>query len=86
MTRPSHLLSSTCWPFLSGLLLAGGLVPRDSLTTLLALIITGVWAVVALVSLYTKEYAPLGAITPVMLLVAGFLFGYRTGGHDGDQR
>lgn len=55
---------------------------RERLVTIFAIGVGAVWAIVTLVSLYTKEYTPLTAITPVMLIVAGFLFGYR-GGRNG---
>ncbi len=54
---------------------------RDDLTTILALLVGAVWAIVAVASLLTKEYAALTAVTPVMLVVAGFLFGVK--GHYG---
>jgi hypothetical protein len=48
---------------------------REQLTTVLALIISFVWSVVAIASLVIKEYTALTVVTPVMLIVAGFLFG-----------
>ena len=53
---------------------------RDNLTTILALIVATVWAIVAISSLVIQEYSALTAVTPVMLVVAGFLFGVK-GGH-----
>lgn len=50
---------------------------RDLLTTVLAYIISLVWATVALASLVIKEYTALTVVTPVMLVVAGFLFGLK---------
>jgi hypothetical protein len=50
---------------------------RDPLTTALALIISVVWATIALASIVIREYAALTIVTPVMLVVAGFLFGLR---------
>ena len=47
------------------------------LTTVLALIISGVWATVALASLLIREYTALTIVTPVMLMVSGFLFGLK---------
>jgi len=52
---------------------------KDNLTTLLALVVAGVWATVAIASLIIQEYAALTAVTPVMLVVAGFLFGVKGG-------
>jgi hypothetical protein len=51
---------------------------HERLTAYFAVVVLSVWAVVALVSLYTESYTALTAITPVMLIVAGFLFGYRS--------
>lgn len=50
---------------------------RDLLTTVLALIISLVWATVALSSLVIHEYTALTVVTPVMLVVSGFLFGLK---------
>jgi len=50
---------------------------RDTLTTILALMISGVWSIVALTSLIIRDYTALTVVTPVMLVVAGFLFGFR---------
>jgi hypothetical protein len=52
---------------------------RERLTTYFAIGVGAIWAVVTLISLYTKSYTALTAITPVMLIVTGFLFGYRGG-------
>jgi hypothetical protein len=52
----------------------------ERLTTLFAIGVGLVWAIVALASLYTEHYTALTAITPVMLIVTGFLFGYRKNG------
>jgi hypothetical protein len=53
-------------------------VSRDQLTTVLAIVVATVWAVAALTATLTGETPVLAAITPVMLVVAGFLFGYRS--------
>ena len=50
---------------------------RDLLTTVLALIVSLVWATVALASLIIKQYTALTVVTPVMLVVASFLFGLK---------
>jgi hypothetical protein len=47
-------------------------VNRETATTILAFVVSGVWAIVALASLYLKDYTALGIVTPVMLIVAGF--------------
>lgn len=31
----------------------------------------------ALATLFTKDYTALGAVTPVMMIVVGFLFGFK---------
>lgn len=42
----------------------------------LAFGISGIWAVVTIASMLAKDYTALEVITPVMLIVAGFAFGY----------
>lgn len=61
---------------------------RDGLATIIALAISVVWATVALASIFTREYTPLSIVTPVMLIVAGFMFGLRVtkGNGDGDKK
>ena len=54
-----------------------GVMGREQLTTVMALIVSGVWAIVAIASLLIKEYTALTVVTPVMLIVAGFLFGVK---------
>ena len=50
---------------------------RDLLSTVLALTISFVWATVAIASLFIHEYTALTIVTPVMLVVSGFLFGLK---------
>lgn len=50
---------------------------RDLLASVLALIVSFVWATVALASLFIHEYTALTIVTPVMLIVSGFLFGIK---------
>jgi len=50
---------------------------RDLLTTVIALAVCAVWSIVAVTSLITQEYTPLTVVTPVMLIVSGFLFGLK---------
>jgi hypothetical protein len=59
---------------------------HDQFTALFALGVGLVWAIVALASLYTEQYTALTAITPVMLIVTGFLFGYRKNGSSREGR
>lgn len=46
--------------------------------TALTLIVSTVWAVTTLASVVTGKYGTLEAVTPVMTIVAGFLFSART--------
>ncbi len=41
----------------------------------IAVIITAVWATTWLIALYRNDYSGAVALTPIMLLVVGFLFG-----------
>lgn len=49
------------------------------LRTYLAILVAAIWGIVVIVSLFTQQYTVLGAITPVMLVVAGWLFVKRNG-------
>lgn len=51
----------------------------QALITLVAIAVTFVWAVVTLASLLLQEYTALSIVTPVMLIVTGFLFAVRRG-------
>lgn len=59
---------------------------RETLTTILAIVVALVWAITALFSIVIKDYTGLTIVTPVMLLVAGFLFGYKGGMGNGTAR
>ena len=59
------------------------MMSKDTLTTILALMIALVWSIVAISSVITKDFNSIAIITPVMLIVAGFLFGYKRG-NDGN--
>jgi len=59
---------------------------RDTLTTILALLISVVWSATALVGLLIQQYTALTIVTPVMLIVAGFLFGLRVTKDNGVER
>lgn len=48
---------------------------KDTVVITLALSITSVWSIAALASIITHDYSALSIVTPVMLIVAGFLFG-----------
>lgn len=56
------------------------MIGKETLTTILALLVAVVWSVVAIASVITAQYNSLAIITPVMLIVAGFLFGYKRNG------
>jgi hypothetical protein len=58
-------------------------VNRDELVYIIALVVAGVWAIVSLVSLFLKDYTGLTIVTPVMVIVAGFLFGFKKNGNGG---
>jgi ATP/ADP translocase len=51
-----------------------------SMRTFIAGSVVCVWIITALASVITKDYTSLGAVTPVMMIVAGFLFGSRSNG------
>ena len=54
---------------------------RDRLIYIIALTVAAVWAVVSLVSLLIEDYTGLTIVTPVMVIVAGFLFGIKRNGN-----
>jgi hypothetical protein len=56
------------------------IVGSDRLRVVIAITIGGVWAVVTLASLATGAYTPLTVTTPVMLVMAGFLFSSKKNG------
>jgi hypothetical protein len=60
-------------------------MPRERLITVLALMISAVWSIVAIASLLIKEYTALTVVTPVMLIVAGFLFGVKAASNNGKK-
>ena len=47
----------------------------SSVSAFIALLVGGVWAVVALASIYTRDYTALTITTPVMVAVIGVIFG-----------
>lgn len=52
-------------------------VASERIRTGIALLVAGVWAITALSTLVTQNYTALGAVTPVMMVVVGFLYGFR---------
>lgn len=55
---------------------------REYLIAIIALIVAGVWAVVALASLLIEDYTGLTIVTPIMGIVSAFLFGLKKNGKD----
>jgi hypothetical protein len=53
--------------------------PGPRLVAGVAIVITGVWGLVGLVGLFTGDYTALLAVTPIMALNAGYLFGMKGG-------
>jgi ATP/ADP translocase len=49
-----------------------------SMRNIIAGAVVGVWSITALASIITSDYTSLGAVTPVMMIVSGFLFGSRS--------
>lgn len=49
----------------------------DHLQTIIAIMVAVVWAAAGLASVITQEYKTLEVVTPVMMIVTGFLFGYQ---------
>lgn len=51
---------------------------KFTIRDLIAIAVVSVWTITALTSVLTKNFTSLGAVTPVMMIVAGFLFGTRS--------
>lgn len=51
---------------------------RERLAQRLAIFIAAVWAIVIIASIVTGDSTLAAAVTPVMLIVAGFVFGFTT--------
>jgi len=52
-------------------------VRSDSLRTIIALAVAFCWVVAVMSSVITQQYKTLEVVTPVMMVVTGFLFGYQ---------
>lgn len=50
---------------------------NDALRKWAAIVIIAIWSIAAIVALVTADVLVLGAVTPVMMFVVGFLFGFR---------
>jgi hypothetical protein len=46
----------------------------NSIRVLVAIVVTFIWAASWIAAILTRDYQGIGLITPVMLLVAGYLF------------
>lgn len=74
------------WPLQPGFVFVNGGVTRaavmtnQTLLTLIALIVTATWTILALVSVIIRDYTSLTIVSPVMLIVAGALFAARRNG------
>jgi ATP/ADP translocase len=53
------------------------LMKGETLRTLIALVVVAVWAAAAVDSVITYQFKALEVVTPVMMIVTGFLFGYQ---------
>jgi uncharacterized membrane protein len=43
-----------------------------------AWVVIFIWSVAAVVAFFTQNFAELGIVTPVMMIVVGFVFGYKS--------
>lgn len=50
---------------------------NEALRNFIAALVAIIWAVTAVASVVTQQYQPLEVVTPVMMLVTGFLFGFQ---------
>jgi hypothetical protein len=57
-----------------------------SMRSFIAAAVVSVWSITSLASIVTGNYTSLGAVTPVMMIVAGFLFGTRGGNGNGNSK
>lgn len=48
-----------------------------SLRNWVAIVVVIVWSVAAVVAFFTANFEELGIVTPVMMIVVGFVFGYK---------
>lgn len=45
--------------------------------TFIAILVSTIWGLSAIAAVITEDYTGLGIITPVMMLVGAFIFGFR---------
>lgn len=50
---------------------------NDKVRTYIAFWVTGVWGITVVAAIFIKDYTVLKIITPVVLIVMGFLFGFK---------
>lgn len=62
-----------------------GMALKLNVRNLIAIAVVSVWTITALASIITTNYTALGAVTPVMMIVAGFLFGTRSDSSNGSR-
>ena len=48
---------------------------------IIALVVAIVWSIISLTSILIRDYAALSIVTPIMAIVAGFLFAYKKNGN-----
>lgn len=41
------------------------------------MLVAGIWGIAAIAGIITRDYTGLGIVTPVMMLVGGFLFAFK---------
>lgn len=52
-------------------------VASERLRNGIAAVVAGVWSLAAIAGILTQDYTGLGIVTPVMMLIGGFLFGIK---------
>lgn len=59
-----------------------GQLGTDNLRGWIAVMVATIWFLAAIVAFFTANFEELGIITPVMMIVVGFVFGYRSGANN----
>jgi ATP/ADP translocase len=52
-------------------------VANERLRNSIAVLVAGVWAISAIDGILTQNWTGLGIVTPMMMLIGGFLFGFK---------
>jgi hypothetical protein len=55
-------------------------VSRHQLRVIIGLTVASIWTIVTIGGLIIQDFTPLTVVTPVMLVVVGFLFGRKMNG------